>query len=147
MTPNAPQGVSEPKRYGTRTMNSGSTGEDYTVFDEEPGGEWVRYTDYRALASKVKELEAQHDDLCDRNQILRTRTDLPMTDPQKEKYRELEQKLADAQARYDELLQQWNEGYTAQVEQQHAALRERVEQQNKMIGELQRELREKNGYY
>ncbi len=43
---------------------------------------------------KIAELQAKLDDMIRRNQILRTRTDLPMTDPQKETFRQLEAKLA-----------------------------------------------------
>lgn len=69
---------------------------------------------YRALAEQVKRDEEHYQALS------------AMNEKHRKNWVEASQSLADAQARYDELLQKWNEGYTAQVEQQHAALRERL---------------------
>lgn len=54
----------------------------------------VGVEDYRALADRLAQVETEKADMVQRNQILRTRPDLPMTYEDKVKYKELEQQVA-----------------------------------------------------
>ena len=55
-----PLGREQVKRYGPRTMESGSQGDYYTIFDECTEGKWVSFNDYAALRQRLEEVEREN---------------------------------------------------------------------------------------